>query len=80
LHPDVYASALPSMLAVEPMPAFRGLRLRRILVRILLRLAVPALLVAPMALPGVIAVVLRVEAAEQPCQILGILEAFLDDR
>jgi hypothetical protein len=32
-----------------------------------------------MALPGIIGVVLTVEAAEQPCQIFGIPETFLDD-
>src|SRR5262252_401425 len=67
--------------AVTPMGVFRGLRLRRMLGTALLRLAaVPGLLVAPMALPGIIGVVLPVEAAEQPCKIFGIPETFLDDR
>ncbi len=67
--------------AVKPPPAFRGLRLRRIFGTALLRVApVPELLVAPMALPGIIGVVLRVEAAEQTCQIFAIPETFLDDR
>ena len=67
--------------AVKPMAAFRVLRLTRMLGTVLLRLAaVPGLLVAPMALLGIIGVVLLVEATKKPCQIFGIPETFLDDR
>ena len=47
---------------------------------VLLRLTVGRLLVAPMALLGIIGVVLLVEAAKHPCQIFGIPETFVDDR
>ncbi len=57
----------------------RGLRLRRMLRTVLLRVAVPGLLVAPMALLGIIGLVLLVEAAKHPCQIFGIPETFVDD-
>jgi hypothetical protein len=67
--------------AVKPMTAFRGLRLSWVLGIVLLCLpVVPGLLVTPMALPGIIGVVLPVEAAKQPCQIFSIPETFLDDR
>ncbi len=56
-----------------------AVRLRRVLRTVLLRVAVPGLLVAPMALLGVIGVVLLVEAAKHPCQIFGIPETFVDD-
>jgi len=59
---------------------FRGLRLLTPGSILLLFAAVPGLLVAPMTLLGIIGLVLLVEAAKQPCQILGVLETFLDDR
>ena len=46
---------------------------------VLLRVAVRGLLVAPMALLGIIGLVLLVEAAKHPCQIFGIPETFVDD-
>ena len=66
--------------AVESMPAFSDLRLRRGLSTVLPRLVLGARLVAPTALLGVVAVALLIEAAEQACQIFGVLETFLDDR
>ena len=66
--------------AVKPMPAFRVLRLTRMLGAALRRPAtVPRSLVAPMALLGVIGVVLCVEATEKPGEIFGIPEPFVDD-
>ncbi len=55
------------------------------ILRAMLRVAVPRLLlVAPMALPGIIGSVLGavslVETAKQPGQIFGIAETFLNDR
>ena len=58
----------------------RGLRLRRMVRTVLLRPAVPWTLEAPMALLGIIGLVLLVEAAKHPCQIFGIPETFVDDR
>jgi hypothetical protein len=60
--------------AIRAVRAFRGLRRRR-----LRTAALPGLLEAPMALRGIIGVVLLVEAAKHPCQIFGIPETFVDD-
>ena len=67
--------------AVKPTPAFGGLRLRRVRESFSLRLrSALAVLISPMALPGIVGVIRLVEAAEQPRQVFGILETFLDDR
>jgi hypothetical protein len=60
--------------------AITAVLLRRMLRTVLLDVAVRGLLVTPMALLGVIGVVLLVEAAKHPCQIFGIPETFVDDR
>src|SRR6202050_3588456 len=70
--------ALPGC-AMQACLVFRGLRLRRVPRTVLLRLAASGLLKAPVALLGIIGVVLLVEAAKHPCQIFGIPETFVDD-
>jgi hypothetical protein len=57
----------------------RGLRLRRRLRTVLLRVAICTLVEAPMGLLGIIGVVLLVEAAKQTRKIFGIPKTFVDD-